>query len=82
MIDREKYFVRIDHQHQAGFEIHTSRNLIPRSLLSNDWGVKNATHFYSIEATTEELLALKLSVPLIGYTRAITTGRLIETHII
>ena len=86
-MNRKKYFVRIHHPNQHEFETHTFRNLIPITLLSNDWGAHAGTHFYSIEATTEELLALKLSIPIIGYTEVSNTlgntlGRFNETHIV
>ena len=62
----ETYYIRIHNDNKNDFEIYLYRNAIVTTHISSDWIRVPVTHFYSIEATTEEMLTIKLSFPLIG----------------
>jgi hypothetical protein len=61
-----KYYVRVSTNHVNRFIEHLRNNGIIGIHLSTDFVKLGATNLYAIDMTTEQVLSLKLSVPLLG----------------
>ena len=63
---KTKYFVRVIGSDVDLLEDHLNRSGTEFARLNNELAAGRVTTLYSISMSTEEVMALKLSVPLIG----------------
>ena len=63
---KAKYYIRVSGDNVSLMEDHFDRCGIAYSVLNSDFGYGRLTYLYSVNLTSEQVLALKLSVPLIG----------------
>ena len=63
---KTKYYVRVGSTDLDALEEHLTRSGTAFERLNHEFGKGNLTYVYSVNMDSEELTALKLSVPLIG----------------
>jgi hypothetical protein len=63
---KTKYYVRVAGTDNELIESHLTRSGTEFIMLNNDLANGKLTTLYAISMTTEEVMALKLSVPLMG----------------
>jgi hypothetical protein len=77
---KAKYYVRVAEQYVQSFEDHLTTSGTEFRLLNSDMANGEFTRLYSVIMESEEAMALKLTIPLIGCLNFHKTVGKLHTH--